>query len=279
MGGFDLSATNPNNTTGCARSTYSFVINAATADYIPHHNWFQYYASTANPNHSRPSSVDAIGYTYEPNSKTPDPANHEYDTYDFFAAVKAGNFPAVSYLKAPAFQDGHAGYSDPLDEQTFVTEVVNFLEQQPEWKDTAVIVTWDDSDGWYDHAFATPTSSSYDPSADQLYGPGSLRRQHPPRRIVWQAGRWSLWGWHPASVPGDFTVRQAQLRQSHSHLPGLGSPLYRRQLAGWGRLGGGSFDASTGSLMDMFDFRHPDDQPLFLYPQTGTPVHEQHHRY
>ena len=48
------------------------------------------------------------------------PANHQYDMNDFFAAVKAGNFPAVSFLKAPAYQDGHAGYSDPLDEQTFV---------------------------------------------------------------------------------------------------------------------------------------------------------------
>ena len=36
---------------------------------------------------------------------------------DFFAAVQAGNFPAVNFLKAPAYQDGHAGYSDPLDEQ------------------------------------------------------------------------------------------------------------------------------------------------------------------
>jgi len=41
--------------------------------------------------------------------------------------VKAGNFPSVSFLKAPAAQDGHAGYSAPLDEQAFVTKVVNFL--------------------------------------------------------------------------------------------------------------------------------------------------------
>ena len=58
-----------------------------------------------------------------------DAANHQYDTNDFFAAVKAGNFPAVSFLKAPGYQDGHAGYSDPLDEQTFVVQVINFLQQ------------------------------------------------------------------------------------------------------------------------------------------------------
>src|SRR5260370_1660440 len=48
MGGFDLAKTNPNGTTGCKRSTVSPVVGAATADYIPHHNWFQYFKSTAN---------------------------------------------------------------------------------------------------------------------------------------------------------------------------------------------------------------------------------------
>ena len=65
--------------------------------------------------------------------------------------MKAGNFPAVSFLKARAFQDGHAGYSNPLDEQTFLVQVTNFLQSTPEWKDTAVIIAYDDSDGWYDH--------------------------------------------------------------------------------------------------------------------------------
>ena len=49
-----------------------------------------------------------------------DGANHNYDIHDFFDAMNAGNLPAVSFLKAPAFQDGHAGYSDPLLEQTFI---------------------------------------------------------------------------------------------------------------------------------------------------------------
>ena len=41
-----------------------------------------------------------------------DQANHQYDLTDFWAAVDAGSMPAVSFLKAPAYQDGHAGYSD-----------------------------------------------------------------------------------------------------------------------------------------------------------------------
>ena len=65
--------------------------------------------------------------------------------------MKARNFPAVSFLKAPAYQDGHAGYSDPIDEQTFVVNVVNFLQKSEDWDSTAVVILYDDSDGWYDH--------------------------------------------------------------------------------------------------------------------------------
>ena len=40
--------------------------------------------------------------------------------------MKAGNFPAVSYIKVPAYQDGHAGYSDPLDEQAGTVDADQF---------------------------------------------------------------------------------------------------------------------------------------------------------
>ena len=119
-GGFDLSVVNADTSTGCGRTTTSMITNSKKADYIPHHQPFQYYPTTANLKHARPSSVSSIGYT--------DAANHQYDTHDFFDAVSAGNFPAVSYLKAPGYQDGHAGYSDPLDEQAFVVNVINFLQ-------------------------------------------------------------------------------------------------------------------------------------------------------
>ena len=45
-------------------------------------------------------------------------ANHQYDLHDFFDALAVGNMPAVSFLKAIAAEDGHAGYSDPLLEQS-----------------------------------------------------------------------------------------------------------------------------------------------------------------
>jgi phospholipase C len=165
QGGFDLSVVNANGTTGCKRSTPSLVTGKPKGDYVPHHEPFQYYASTANPTHARPKSVDAIG-------RSGDPANHQYDLEDFYTVVKAGRMPAVSFLKAPGARNGHAGYSTPLDEQAFLVHVMNFLQQRPEWKDTAVVIAWDDSDGWYDHQMP-PIANPSTGSQDQLTGPGA----------------------------------------------------------------------------------------------------------
>ena len=164
-GGFDLTQTNPNGSTGCARSTTSLIVNSKKADYIPHHQPFQYYKSTANLTHVRPTSVTMIG-------QAGDGANHQYDMSDFYAAVNAGNLPAVSFLKAPGFQDGHAGYSDPLDEQQFIVHVINFLQNQPGWANTAVVISYDDSDGWYDHQMP-PLVNQSTTTADMVTAPGA----------------------------------------------------------------------------------------------------------
>ena len=272
MGGFDLGVSNANGTTACKRSTFSSVVNETVADYIPHHNWFQYFKSTANPTHARPNSLRAIGHTYDADG-TVDPANHEYDLQDFYAAVASGNFPAVSFLKAPAYQDGHAGYSDPLDEQAFVTKVVNFLQTRPEWRDTAVIVTWDDSDGWYDHAYANPTSPSFDPTVDQVNGPGVCGAGTPPDGL---SGKPVNGRCGPGTrIP--FLVISPYAKVNYvSHGYVSQASVVRFIEDNWlhgERLGGGSFDASTGSIMDMFDFskRHH-DRRLFLSTDTGTPI-------
>ncbi len=121
MGGFNLETTNPNGTTGCKRSTHSTVVGKEIWDYIPHHNWFQYFASTANPKHARPSSIATIGYSYGPDGKTPDPANHEYGRpVDFLKAAEARRqFPAA--LRQTARLPGRPRKSeyapDPSDEQ------------------------------------------------------------------------------------------------------------------------------------------------------------------
>jgi phospholipase C len=76
-----------------------------------------------------------------------DQANHQYDLSYFYQALKFGSLPAVSYLKAAEYQDGHAGYSDPIDEQHFLVNTINQTELSRFWPSTAIVVTYDDSDG------------------------------------------------------------------------------------------------------------------------------------
>ena len=163
-GGFDLHG---GGAAACTSQTHPSVtgVFVPKVDYIPHHEGFQYFASTANPSHIRPTSTALIGHD-------DGGVNHQYDLHDFFDAVNAGNFPAVSILKADGFQDGHAGYSSPLDEQTFLVNTINFIESQPQWANTLIIVAYDDSDGWYDHQIG-PIVSQSNTTAD--VGPGALQ--------------------------------------------------------------------------------------------------------
>jgi phospholipase C len=271
MGGFDISATNANGTTGCKRATYSPIVASAVVDYIPHHNWFAYYPSTVNSTHARPLTVAAIGHTLDTDG-THDPANHEYDLNDFYTAVKAGNFPAVSYLKADAYQDGHAGYSDPLDEQSAIVTLVNFLEKRPEWKDTAIVLAWDDSDGWYDHAGARVTSPSFD-AADQLDGNATCGSGN---ALPGVGGKPVNGRCGPGTRIPFLVISPWAKMNAVSHTRISQASVIRFIEDNWlhgRRLGGGSFDASAGSIMDMFDFRSGGHAPkLVLSPRTGIPV-------
>jgi phospholipase C len=262
-GGFDLTATNPNGTTSCARSHTSTVTMTNKADYIPHHQPFQYYASTANPKHVRPTSPSTIGING-------DPGNHQYDTHDFFDAVSAGNFPAVSYLKAPGYQDGHAGYSDPLDEQTFVVNVINFLQQQPDWNSTAVVIAYDDSDGWYDHQMG-PIVNTSATSMDALTGPNACGTGTSALPGVLAAathaqGRCGYGPRLPLLVISPYSKKNYV-----DHTVTDQSSILRFVEDNWldGQRITGSFDALAGRLNSFFDFRSPDTTPYILDESTG----------
>ncbi|WP_067900089.1 phospholipase C [Actinomadura chibensis] len=220
-------------------------------DYSPHHEPFQYYRSTANERHLPPSSTAAIGHT--------DQANHQYDLADFDAALAAHNLPAVSFLKAAQFQDGHAGYSDPLDEQAFVASTVNRIQRSPEWASTAIVLAYDDSDGWYDHVAPRVTNGSDDPAQDQ---PAC-------RKVPAAAGQRDRCG---PSQRLPMLVISPYARPGHvDHRPLEQASVLRFIEDNWatGRIGGGSFDARAGALTGMFDFGRPRAGRLILDPATG----------
>ena len=269
MGGFNLSATNSNSTTGCQRSSTGLA--GTTKDYIAHHAWFQYYASTANPRHTRPASIAEIGNDGQ--------AHHQYDLEDFFAAVKGGQFPAVSILKAQAYQDGHAGYSDPLDEQRFLVRVINFLQSQEEWKSTAVVIMYDDSDGWYDHQMG-PIVNQSQGTADALTGTGlcgsaakdtALPGNDPSNEHAF--GRCGYGPRQPLVVVSPF-ARPNFVDHSITDQTSVLRFIEDNWLNGE-RIPGGSFDALANSITQMFNFRGNDDDRcsvLILDLASGEPV-------
>ncbi len=287
MGGFDLTITNPNGTSGCARSSATRApgaSQAATPDYIPHHAWFQYYASTRNAAHARPKSMAAIGHTRDPLTGEIDPANHAYDIHDFFDALDAGSLPAVSFLKAPAYQDGHPGYSNPIDEQNFIVSVVNALQKRAEWANTAVIIAYDDSDGWYDHQMPPIVNPSFT-AADALNGPGVCQhglQQGLPSPTAPLDGAFG----RPAQgrcgygtrVPLLVISRFAKVNFVDHTLTDQSSVLRFIEdnwLAGQRIQPGGSFDTIAGPLSNMFDFDKRENdkaRDLFLDPATGAVV-------
>ncbi|MBV2354172.1 alkaline phosphatase family protein [Streptomyces sp. J2-1] len=235
-------------------TAHTNVGGASAVDYSPHHSPFQYYRSTSNPHHLAPKNVAEIGHAGR--------ANHNYDLSDFGAALKAGRLPAVSFLKAPEYQDGHAAYSDPTDEQHFLVDEINALQQSPEWRSTAVVVAYDDSDGWYDHV----TSKVLNGSKDSAAGSNGKATDSP----ACQSGPAATGGYADRCGPGTrqplLVVSPYSKVNAVDHTPTEQASITRFIESNWGtaRVGDGSFDRRAGSLNGMFDFRHPNDRQVLL---------------
>ena len=240
-------------------SSHTNIGGVVVSDYSPHHEPFQYYKATANPHHLPPSSVAMIGRT--------DQANHQYDLSSFWAAADHGNLPAVSFLKPAKYQDGHADYSDPLDEQHFIVQTINRLQRLPSWRSTAIVIAYDDSDGWYDHVMPPIVNQSNDPANDALTGPGHCgiaaagayqdRCGYGPRLPLLVVSPWARRNSvdNAAHRPDlDPALRRGQLEPGPHR-----QPVVRR---------------TAGSLDGMFSFGgHPHDGRLILNPITRRGRH------
>jgi phospholipase C len=260
QGGFTPTSTNANG--AVCGATHSNIGGGSSPDYSPHHNPFAYYASTANPNHLPPSSLSQIGYT--------DQANHQYDLSNFTDALNGtsgATLPAVSYLKAPEYQDGHPGYSDPIDEQNFIVNTVNSIEHSKYWSSTAIVVTYDDSDGWYDHVAPKIVNGSNDPATDAAIctsapvtlGTGNDRCGYSQRLPFVVISPFTK-----ANSVSSNTINQASVVKFIED-----NWLHGQRISG-------SFDATSGSLDahgGVLDFNgKPNFTPLILNPTTGAVV-------
>jgi phospholipase C len=258
QGGFAPTGTNSAGYAVCG-SAHKNIGGATITDYSPHHEPFQYYKSTANPKHLPPSSEAAIGRT--------DQANHQYDLSNFYTTLSAGNMPAVSFLKASEYQDGHPGYSDPLDEQTFLVNTINQIEQSKFWKSTAIVVTYDDSDGWYDHqppVIVNGSNTSLDAaictSAPMTLGNFPDRCGFSQRLPMLVISPWTRKNYVSGKLTNTSSI----------------TAFVENNWLGGKQIGGGSYDAISGrldgptGLLDFFTAPH--FRPVILDPTTGQVV-------
>ena len=258
QGGFAPTGTNSAGYAVCG-SEHENIGGNEVQDFVPHHDPFQFYKSTSNPKHLPPTSEAAIGHT--------DQANHQYDISDFYETLKDGNMPAVSFLKAPAYENAHPGNSDPIDEQRYEVNTINQIEQSKYWDSTAIIITYDDSDGWYDHQ-VSPVVNGSDTAADAAVcntipttlGSYQYRCGFGPRL--------------PLIVISPYT-RENYVSDNLTDTASILKFIEDNWLHGQ-RIGGGSYDAISGSLDapgGVLDFHtRPHFRPVILNPTTGEVV-------
>lgn len=249
QGGFAPTTAAGNSTTyAVCAAAHTNLAGATVTDYSPHHNPFEYFKSTSNPHHLPPTSLAEVGHNGQ--------ANHEYDLSWFNQAAEHGSLPAVSFVKAPEYQDGHAAYSDPIDEQHFLVNEINTIEKSPDWKSTAIVVAYDDSDGWYDHQSTAVLNGSTDAALNST---------------TCTSGPAATAGYQDRCGPGPrlpFLVISPYSKRNyvgHTQLEQTSVLKFIERNWRVPALGNGSFDARAHDFTGLLDFwQRPHDRPVLL---------------
>ena len=139
---------------GVSWNWYSGGWNDATAEtphpdplFQYHHQPFNYYANYA------PGTPGRV---------------HLKDEADFITAARAGTLPAVSFIKPIGADNEHPGYTDVIRGENHLETLINEVRNGPNWSDTAIVITYDEHGGFWDHV-APPTDAQH----SDIWGPGS----------------------------------------------------------------------------------------------------------
>ena len=114
--------------------------NGTCEDYVPQEEPFQYFTTTANSEHTQ-----------------------NFTMASFQDMLASGTLPSVYWIQPDGAKDMHPGAGNILDGVEFLDNIVQAVKKSGEWQGTAIIVLWDESGGWYDHA-PPPQLSGTDPA-------------------------------------------------------------------------------------------------------------------
>jgi len=91
-------------------------------------------------------------------------ADHLRDEQEFIALAQSGGLPAVSFVKPLGEVNEHPGYTNVLSGEVHAKQLIDAIRNGPDWKNTAIIITYDENGGFWDHVA---------PPVVDRWGPGS----------------------------------------------------------------------------------------------------------
>jgi phospholipase C len=151
---------------------------------------------------------------------------------DFFTDLANGDLPAVSWLIPDVEDSEHPAAASMCEGENWTVEVLNAIMRSPEWRHTAVVITWDDFGGFYDHV---------PPPHVDLYGFG-------PRVPMLLISPWARQGF----ISSD-TLEFSSVLKMIETIWGLPSLTER--------------DRRARDMLDLFDFEGPPAPKLLREPR------------
>ncbi|MGA7260702.1 MAG: acid phosphatase [Stellaceae bacterium] len=83
---------------------------------------------------------------------------------EFIKAIDSGALPQVAFYKPQGNLNEHPGYTDVLDGDRHIVDLIEHLQKSPQWTHMVIIVTYDENGGFWDHVA---------PPKGDRWGPGS----------------------------------------------------------------------------------------------------------
>ncbi len=126
---------------------------ASHEGYVAHHNAPQYFGYVAN-NPQASTHLHGLSEFFDVIAKKQLPESGVFYLRDGYGNIRGWKPQDPNYKLAEVFSgnDDHPGYSDTQISEGLLAEEVNAIAASPYWSQSAIIITYDESDGLYDHA-------------------------------------------------------------------------------------------------------------------------------
>jgi phospholipase C len=140
-------------------------------DYVAHHNAVQYFGYEANNPSETGAHMKGLGDFFTALNATALPGTGTGGVY--YVRGGYGNLdgliprsPSPAVEAAFTGNDDHPGYSDAQISEALLGDTINAIANSPYWAQSAIIITYDETDGLYDHT--QPVIRSWDPNGVAL---------------------------------------------------------------------------------------------------------------